>query len=181
LPSSSLVHPVIGASPSSELDQNLGGFPFVHSAVSIGHVLQTHDLIEDPARLDRAVEDVRQQLLNVRSGRSGAAGDGDVVEEGRQRFRDRLFLGKTDAANRATQTGDAERRARRLFEADALERGNLNGVSEGVLEALARALQLDEAERAHLFDLALRRRRRRRASARRSNRCGQTCSASSTR
>src|SRR5215211_9101217 len=35
-----------------------------------------------------------------------------------------------------------------------LERGNLGGVSEGVLEALARALQLDEAERAHLFDLA---------------------------
>jgi transcriptional regulator with XRE-family HTH domain len=35
-----------------------------------------------------------------------------------------------------------------------LERGNLSGVSEGVLEALTRALQLDEAERAHLFDLA---------------------------
>ena len=35
-----------------------------------------------------------------------------------------------------------------------LERGNLSGVSEGVLEALARALQLDDAERVHLFDLA---------------------------
>ena len=35
-----------------------------------------------------------------------------------------------------------------------LERGNLNGVSESVLEALADALQLDEAERARLFDLA---------------------------
>jgi transcriptional regulator with XRE-family HTH domain len=35
-----------------------------------------------------------------------------------------------------------------------LERGNLSGVSESVLEALARALALDEAERAHLFDLA---------------------------
>jgi len=35
-----------------------------------------------------------------------------------------------------------------------LERGNANGVSESVLEALARALKLDEAERAHLFDLA---------------------------
>jgi transcriptional regulator with XRE-family HTH domain len=35
-----------------------------------------------------------------------------------------------------------------------MERGNLRGVSEGVLEALARGLQLDEAERAHLFDLA---------------------------
>ena len=35
-----------------------------------------------------------------------------------------------------------------------LERGNLAGVSESVLEALAGALQLDEAERTHLFDLA---------------------------
>ena len=35
-----------------------------------------------------------------------------------------------------------------------LERGNMAGVSESVLEALTRALQLDDAERAHLFDLA---------------------------
>jgi transcriptional regulator with XRE-family HTH domain len=35
-----------------------------------------------------------------------------------------------------------------------LERGNLAGVSDSVLDALARALQLDEAERAHLIDLA---------------------------
>ena len=35
-----------------------------------------------------------------------------------------------------------------------LERGNLRGVSESVLDAIAGTLQLDEAERAHLFDLA---------------------------
>lgn len=35
-----------------------------------------------------------------------------------------------------------------------LERGNLGGASETVLNALADALRLDEAERAHLFDLA---------------------------
>ena len=35
-----------------------------------------------------------------------------------------------------------------------LERGHLGGVSEQVLDALARALRLDEAERTHLFDLA---------------------------
>ena len=34
-----------------------------------------------------------------------------------------------------------------------LERGNANGVSEDVLDGISRALQLDEAERAHLFDL----------------------------
>ncbi|HUK45532.1 MAG TPA: helix-turn-helix transcriptional regulator [Gaiellaceae bacterium] len=48
-----------------------------------------------------------------------------------------------------------------------LERGNLSGASETVLEAITRALQLDDTERAHLFDLArathpapMRRRRR---------------------
>lgn len=35
-----------------------------------------------------------------------------------------------------------------------MERGNLSGASESVLDALARALQLDEAERDHLFALA---------------------------
>ena len=35
-----------------------------------------------------------------------------------------------------------------------LEKGNLASASEAVLDAIARALRLDEAERAHLFDLA---------------------------
>ena len=35
-----------------------------------------------------------------------------------------------------------------------IERGNLRGVSNSVLEAIARALRLDDAELAHLFDLA---------------------------
>jgi transcriptional regulator with XRE-family HTH domain len=35
-----------------------------------------------------------------------------------------------------------------------LEKGHIAGVSEDVLEAVARALQLDEAERLYLFDLA---------------------------
>ncbi|WP_166877639.1 helix-turn-helix domain-containing protein [Salinibacterium sp. ZJ450] len=34
-----------------------------------------------------------------------------------------------------------------------LERGNATGVSENVLEGISRALQLDEAEHAHLYDL----------------------------
>jgi transcriptional regulator with XRE-family HTH domain len=35
-----------------------------------------------------------------------------------------------------------------------LERGNMSGVSESVLESVSRALHLDEAERAHLHNLA---------------------------
>ncbi|MGW6421620.1 hypothetical protein ACWF82_03000 [Nocardia sp. NPDC055053] len=35
-----------------------------------------------------------------------------------------------------------------------LERGSLNGVSDGVLDALAQALRLDGTERMYLYDLA---------------------------
>src|SRR3954467_10009904 len=35
-----------------------------------------------------------------------------------------------------------------------MERGNLSGASDSVLDAVANALRLDEAERTHLFDLA---------------------------
>ena len=35
-----------------------------------------------------------------------------------------------------------------------LEKGHIDGVSDDVLDAVARALQLDDAERAHLFNLA---------------------------
>jgi len=35
-----------------------------------------------------------------------------------------------------------------------LERGNLHGASDAVLQSISRALQLDEAETSHLFDLA---------------------------
>jgi transcriptional regulator with XRE-family HTH domain len=35
-----------------------------------------------------------------------------------------------------------------------MERGNLSGTSDAVLDGVANALQLDEAERAHLYDLA---------------------------
>ena len=56
-----------------------------------------------------------------------------------------LGLRREEVASLAGVSADYYRR---------LERGQVTGVSELVLEALARALQLDEAERAHLFDLA---------------------------
>jgi transcriptional regulator with XRE-family HTH domain len=35
-----------------------------------------------------------------------------------------------------------------------LERGNLGGVSDSVLDSIAQALRLDDVERTHLYDLA---------------------------
>jgi transcriptional regulator with XRE-family HTH domain len=54
-------------------------------------------------------------------------------------------LRREEVASRAGVSAEYYRR---------LERGKVSGVSDSVLEALARALQLDDAERAHLFDLA---------------------------
>jgi transcriptional regulator with XRE-family HTH domain len=51
-----------------------------------------------------------------------------------------------------------------------LEKGHITGVSEDVLQAVARALQLDEAERTYLFDLARAAARPTRAPQRRSGR-----------
>ena len=65
-----------------------------------------------------------------------------------------------------------------------LERGDLAGASDSVLDALARALQLDDAERAHLFDLARAAqpaRARRRAGDRPSSASARRCSSCSTR
>jgi transcriptional regulator with XRE-family HTH domain len=54
-----------------------------------------------------------------------------------------------------------------------LERGNLTGVSDSILESLVRALKLDEAERTYLFDVAraanLKRPRQRRRGAQKLN------------
>ena len=58
-----------------------------------------------------------------------------------------------------------------------LERGRAAGASDSVLEGIARALHLDEAERAHLFDLA----RAAAPAAPRRSRCAPACGASSTR
>jgi|SRR5687767_151893 hypothetical protein len=83
--------------------------------VAIRHVVEARDPIEDAAWFDPAFEDIRQKLVDVRAGRSRTAAHGDVVEEGRQRCWNRLFLGKTDATDCATRTGDAAPLSDRSF------------------------------------------------------------------
>jgi transcriptional regulator with XRE-family HTH domain len=65
-----------------------------------------------------------------------------------------------------------------------LERGDMHGVSDSVLDALAHALELDDAESEHLFDLARAARPSafaRDGGARRSSPSGPACSTSSMR
>jgi hypothetical protein len=64
---------------------------------------------------DPVFKDVRQKLVDVRAGWLQPAAHGDVVEEGRQRCWNRLFLGKTDATDCATRTGDAAPLSDRSF------------------------------------------------------------------
>src|SRR2546428_12225422 len=121
---------------ASELDQDFDSFSFVQRPVAVSPLVEAHDPIEDSTRFDLAFEDVRQQLLDVRAGWRGSAAHGDVVIECRPRRGHRLVLGNTNAAHYATRTGDAERRAHRLLESDALE----DGVDAEAVGELAHAL-----------------------------------------
>jgi hypothetical protein len=110
-------------SPAAALDQDLDRLALVHRAIAVGHTVEVRDPVEDAAGLDPAFEDVRRQFLDVGAGGGRTAADRDVVEERRQRGRNRLLLGKADAADCATRTDDPESSDRRLFVTDALEHG----------------------------------------------------------
>ena len=81
-PRCALVHPVLLVGSSFlELDQELDRLALVHRAVALGHLVERAGAVEDAAGLDPALEDVRQQLLDVGARRGRAAADRDVVEE----------------------------------------------------------------------------------------------------
>src|SRR5215204_4026349 len=105
--------------PHHDLDR----LPVVHRPVAVGHPVEADGPVEHPTRLDPALEDVRQEILDVRAYRGGPAAHGDVAEERRQRGGDRLVLGYAHPADRAAQTGDAHGRLHRLSVTDALENG----------------------------------------------------------
>src|SRR5439155_24295808 len=88
----------------SRLDQDLDRFPVVHRAVAVRYVVEAHDPIEDSTRSDPAVEDIRQQLLDVRADRGGSAAHGDVVVERRPRRGHRLAWGNTTAPTAPPRT-----------------------------------------------------------------------------
>jgi transcriptional regulator with XRE-family HTH domain len=99
-----------------------------------------------------------------------AEGSGRSVEDMDNRIEVRDFLASRRARlspEQARLTSYGSRRVPGLRRAEVaqlagvsieyytrLERGNLSGASEAVLDSLVGALQLDESERAYLFDLA---------------------------
>jgi transcriptional regulator with XRE-family HTH domain len=96
-----------------------------------------------------------------------AEGSGRSVEDMDNRIEVRDFLASRRARlspEQAGLTSYGSRRVPGLRRAEVagvsieyytrLERGNLSGASEAVLDSLVGALQLDESERAYLFDLA---------------------------
>jgi transcriptional regulator with XRE-family HTH domain len=87
------------------------------------------------------VETEIREFLSSRRARLSPDQIGLPVEGGRRRV---PGLRRTEVALRAGVSVEYYTR---------LERGDVGGVSDGVLEALARALDLDEAERDHLFNL----------------------------
>jgi hypothetical protein len=46
---------------ASELEHDLDRLPLVHRPVAVRHLVEAHDPVEDPARLDTAIEDVRER------------------------------------------------------------------------------------------------------------------------
>ena len=70
----------------------------VHRTVTVRHILERPDAIEDATGLDPSLEYVRKELLQVRPRRRGASADRHVVEERRLAFRDRRLLRLTDTA-----------------------------------------------------------------------------------
>src|SRR5436305_2930199 len=107
----------MGSWPNHHLER----LPFVHRAVAVGNPIEVHGPIEDPARLDRSIEDVGQQLLDISPGGRGAATDSDVAVEGGLRSGHRLALGYADTADGAARADDFDRGLGRLVAADALE------------------------------------------------------------
>src|SRR5438128_975645 len=90
----------------------------VHPPVAVGNLLEADDPVEDAAGLDPSLQDIGEQLLDVRADRGGAAADRDVVVERRLRGGNRLVMGDTDTSHGATRTGDTDRGADGLVGAD---------------------------------------------------------------
>src|SRR6476620_5160621 len=109
------------SSPSFlRLDLELQDFAVVHRAVAVRHVLDRAGAVENTTWLDPTLEDVRQQLLDVRAHGRRAACDRGVLPK-RDTSRCGVVLGHAHPADRPAGSGDRECRFDGLLEAHAFE------------------------------------------------------------
>ena len=85
------------------LDHHLDRFPVVHRPVALRHFLKADDAVEDAARLDPFLKDIRQKLLDVGADRGRAAAYGDIGVECRLRCGHQLVLGNANATDCALE------------------------------------------------------------------------------
>src|SRR5690349_4492450 len=105
------------------LDHHLDRLPIGHRPVATGHAVEVHDSIEDAAGLNRPIEDVRQELVDVSANRRGTARDREVAEEGRLPAGHGFVLRHTYATDCPTGASHSDRRLCRLLEPDAFQYG----------------------------------------------------------
>src|SRR3954451_20116088 len=122
----------------SGLDEDLDGLAVGHRAVAVRDALNVDGAVEDATGFDLPVEDVGQQLIDVRAHRGRAPADGDVLEERRLRERDRVVVRHADATDAAAGTRDLDRGQRRRLGANALEDAVGTGAAGELADALDR-------------------------------------------
>src|SRR5208283_2878380 len=100
----------------SRLDHDLEGLALIHCPIPIGYLAQTDYAVEDAARLNAALADVGQQLLDVGADRCGAPTYRDVVvKHGLPGCGNRLVMRHTDASHRTAGANDSHRSSHGVF------------------------------------------------------------------
>jgi hypothetical protein len=92
----------------------------VHRPVAVGHTLDVRDAVEDPPWFDPALEDVGQQVLDVRTDGCGAARHTRVFPE-RDARGGRVVLGHANSTNGAAGPHDPKGCLDSLLKPDAFQ------------------------------------------------------------
>src|SRR2546423_469039 len=123
----------------SGTDEDFERFPVGHGPVAVRHLLEADGAVEHAAGLERAVEHVGQELLDVGAGRRDAPGEGDVAHEHVEVHRDLRVLRGSDPADHATVAHDGEGGLDGRLQTDALQHG-VRAVATGELMHLLDAI-----------------------------------------
>src|SRR5215475_13111809 len=102
-------------------DHHLDCFPVVHRPVTVRNPVETDGTIENATRLDLALKNVWQKLLDISPHWCNPAAHHDIVVKCWLGSWNRLLLRNAYAPHRATRTSDANCGIHRLLKADAFQ------------------------------------------------------------